>query len=379
MATCAKHRSPKLQQRNGAPVSAWFVLLALLLIAGGSSPAASASKKLIEFGWDEPNTSFLRLHQQEMARSPFDGCVFHADYKRANGTEGSFTWQAWSQTNFSETDLSGAFTDLKAMRGSQFRHNFLRFNTTPANLDWFDDFSAVLANAALAAQLARAGHCPGILFDIEQYEAPLFNYRKQRDAENKSWELYASQVRFRGSQLMQSFQRGYPNLTVFLTFGYSLPWSETAHGRKALADCKYGLLAPLLDGMTQAAKGKSRLVDGFEVSYGYKKSEQFAAARKMFQQELVPITAEAARYRNFFSLAFGIWLDRDWRTRGWDPGDTSKNYFSPEDFGAAVGSAFDAADEYVWIYSESPRWWGSNDPKTAIPTPYIEALRHGRQ
>ena len=30
---------------------------------------------------------------------------------------------------------------------------------------------------------------------------------------------------------MGAFQEGYPGLTVFLTFGYSLPWAQSQAGR----------------------------------------------------------------------------------------------------------------------------------------------------
>ena len=93
-----------------------------------------------------------------------------------------------------------------------------------------------------------------MLFDIEQYDGLLFDYRKQRDAKTKSWEVYAAQVRQRGREVMEAFQDGYPGLTVFLTFCYSLPWLESASGRGALAECHYGLLAPFMDGLVDAAE-----------------------------------------------------------------------------------------------------------------------------
>ena len=39
--------------------------------------AGSSAKKLIEFGWDEPDTGFLRRHRDQLEQTPFDGCVFH--------------------------------------------------------------------------------------------------------------------------------------------------------------------------------------------------------------------------------------------------------------------------------------------------------------
>src|SRR5207302_9020804 len=48
------------------------------LALGSCCAAGSASHKLLEFGWDEPDTTFLRSHILQMQQSPFDGCVFHA-------------------------------------------------------------------------------------------------------------------------------------------------------------------------------------------------------------------------------------------------------------------------------------------------------------
>jgi hypothetical protein len=353
-------------------------LTGLTALANQGQTAEIKDRKLIEFGWDEPGTAFLRAHINEMQRTPFDGCVFHADYQRTNGVKGSFTWESWGTQSFTEADLEGAFNDLWAVRPGRFKFSFLRSNTTPAKLDWFDDHAAVLANAKLAARLARAGHCPGILFDTEQYDGPLFNYSKQRDAKTKGWDAYAAQARLRGREVMRAFHEGYPGITLFLTFGYSLPWQETRGGSRPLSDCNYGLLAPFLDGMIEAARGRDRIVDGFELSYGYKTGEQFAAGRKMMKQGVLPIVLDAEKYRHVFSSGFGIWMDFDWRKKGWDADDPSKNYFSPELFCASVHEALREADEFVWIYSETPRWWSDAGAPVKLPEAYETALRKVR-
>ncbi len=356
-------------------------LLHFLLLVSLAAPAAAASsppKRLIEFGWDEPDTGFLREHIAEMQRTPFDGCVFHADYAKPAGGKGSFTWECWGKRAFTEAELKKAFDDLKAAPFGRFKYNFLRFNTTPAKLDWFDDHSPVLTNAWLAARLAQAGNCPGLLFDIEQYEGPLFDYRKQRDAKTKGWELYAAQVRLRGRQVMEAFQQGYPGLTVFLTFTYCLPWMESYAGKGALADCHYGLLAPFVDGLVEATQGSTRLVDGHENSYGYKDLARFAAAYRTMEKDLLPIVRDVEKYRRVCSFGFGIWLDHDWRRNGWNLEDVSKNYFTPEAFEASVREALRVADDYVWIYSETPRWWSSEGKPVKLPQAYDKALRRAR-
>ncbi len=354
-------------------------LVFLLFATGHPAMAADGGpRKLIEFGWDEPDTAFLRAHINEMEKTPFDGCVFHVNFQKPGGAKGSFTWDSWGTNAFTESELAGAFADLRATRFGRFKENFLRFNTTPAKLDWFDDHTAVMNNARLAAQLAHGGHCPGLLFDIEQYNEPLFDYRKQRDAKNKGWEVYAAQVRLRGREVMQAFQEGYPDLTVFLTFGYSLPWLESSSGKGSLADVHYGLLAPFLDGMIEAAKGRTRIVDGHETAYGYKNAAQFAAARKGTTQELLPIVRDPAPYARVLSIGFGIWMDHDWRKAGWNTEDPSKNYFSPEALENSVREALQQADEYVWIYSETPRWWSDDGKPVKLPEPYDAALRRAK-
>ncbi len=350
----------------------------LVCILAACAATAGQNKKLIEFGWDEPDTGFLRSNIVQVQKTAFDGCVFHVDYRKGDGKKGSFTWESWGTNAFTDADVAEAFKDLKSIKWGSFKWSFLRFNTSPAKTDWFDDHSAVMANARLAARLARAGKCPGILFDIEQYEGPLFNYRKQRDAKTRSWEIYAAQVRLRGREVMRAFQEEYPEVTVFLTFGYSLPWVESAAGRGPLADCNYGLLAPFLDGMVEVAGKRTRFVDGYELSYGYKTAAEYQDARKKMTGDLLPIVQNPARYRQLFSLGFGVWMDRDWRKFGWNTEDFSKNYFTPETFEQSVTAALKEADEYVWIYSESPRWWSPGGGPVKLPAAYDNALRKAR-
>jgi hypothetical protein len=350
--------------------------------AAREAPAAAGepARKLIEFGWDEPGTSFLRGHLAELERTPFDGCVFHVDARPARGAPASFTWLGWGRRAFTADELGAARADLEAIAGSRsrFRHNFLRFNTTPADLDWFDDYSAVVANARLAAELARDGRCPGILLDTEQYEGKLFDYRKQRDAGRRPWPEYAAQARLRGREVMAALQEGYPDLTVFLTFGDSLPWKQGERGRKPMAECAYGLLVPFLDGMIEAARGRTRIVDGHELSYGYRDASAFLDARRAITRDAATLASDRAAYGRVVSAGFGLWLDYDWRKKGWNAQDPDKNYFSPGGFETALRAALEQSDEYVWIYTETPRWWSPSGPTVALPPAYVEAVRRAR-
>jgi hypothetical protein len=43
-----------------------------------------------------------------------------------------------------------------------------------------------------------------------------------------------------------------------------------------------------------------------------------------------------------------------------------------------VRNALAGTDEYVWIYSETPRWWSDQGKPLQLPEAYIESLRHAR-
>ena len=307
-----------------------LALVAFGLLSAGDEPPRR--KALIEFGWDEPDTAFLRAHLIEMERTPFDGCVFHVDARPRGGKPSSLTWEGWGHREFVEGDVQQARDDLRALRPGRFARNFLRFNATPGDVDWFDDFAPIVANARLAAMLARDGRAAGVLFDTEHYQDHLFAYRSRRHAETRSWAEYADQARRRGLEVMRAFQDGYPDLVVLLTFGPSLPRRQMLRAGNPLADVEYGLLAPFLDGMVEAAEGRARIVDGFELSYGFKTPREFEEGYRLMTEGVAPIVADPAAYRRVVSPGFGLWLDNDWRKKGWDAVRTEplKNYFHPE-------------------------------------------------
>ena len=64
-------------------------------------------RKLIEFGWDEPDTAFLKKNQGVVEKTPFDGCVFHVNTRVQGKAPENFTWLCWGRRKFTEADLAG--------------------------------------------------------------------------------------------------------------------------------------------------------------------------------------------------------------------------------------------------------------------------------
>jgi hypothetical protein len=351
--------------------------LVALVLTDTCSAQAVTQKKLI--GWSsEPNTQFMREHIAEMETTPFDGCVFRFDVNDPQGTI-QFAWNMWGRRAFTEAEAQPSIHDLKATPFKRFTHNFLRVGVTPADLDWFDDFSSVLNNARLAAKVAREGKAAGIMFDVEQYDGNhfLFAYEKQRDAKTKSLDQYAAQARLRGRELMQAFQEGYPDVQIMLTYAYGLSLVQERYHRKHPGTPQYALLAPMLDGMIDAATGSSKIIDGYEHAYGYKTSAEFDNARKeMHGADLLSVAkADPAKLKKHLALGYGLWLDFGWRDKGWDPVDAEKNYFTPQSLEQSVRLALESSDEYVWLYHENPQWWSPTGKRNALPPAYDQALR----
>jgi hypothetical protein len=353
-----------------------ILFITLVVASLAHAQTASTAKKLIEFGWDEPDTAFMRLHIKEMEKHPFHGVVFAHYITTSEGTKLRVIDHAWGKRKFTEAEFKPSLDDLKATDFQKFTDNFLRFDVTPGDVDWFDDFSAILENARLSAHLAKNGKAKGILFDVEPYGKSLWDYRQQRDKATKSFEDYSKQSRIRGKEFMQSLQSEFPDIKIFLTFAYSLSEQQTGADPKKLANTDYALLPAFLDGMLDVANPEVKIIDGHEMSYAYKNANEFDIGLKRIRTGSVPFAADAEKYNKHVSAGFGIWMDEDWRKYGWDAKNFTKNYFSPEQFEKSVKLALERADEYVWIYTEKPMWWTppAGQPKE-LPAAYGEALK----
>src|SRR5215475_3478426 len=120
-------------------VLAVFFMVGLSAIAAQPASAPAHGKKLIEFGWDEPDTAFLRKHIREMEKRPFDGVVFDIIVQDPKGPQ-RFDQVNWGARRFKMKELQPAIDDLKASKSYRLTDNFLRLNVMPGDVDWFDDF-----------------------------------------------------------------------------------------------------------------------------------------------------------------------------------------------------------------------------------------------
>ncbi len=349
-------------------------LLAMVLAAAAqAAPVALPSgKKLIEWGWDEPGPAFMKANAARMDRLGFDGVIFHAEAVR-DGKGMNFTWECWGSRRFEYSDFARSLADLQACRFTRLTDNFVRFNVCPGDVDWFDEqaFAVVLNNAECAARFAREGGCRGWMFDVEMYGKRLFSYQAQAHKDTHSFADYEAIVRRRGRQFIQAINRHYPDITLLLTYAYSITGSDA--GRSKL---EYGLLKSFLDGMFEAAAPQTSIVDAWEGAYSYRKRSQFEAAYQSIHHKLARVSAVPDAYRKHIRAGFGIWMDMNFRRYGWHTHaeDFDANYFLPAEFAYSVHSALRVTDKYVWVYTEKPLWWTN----VRVPLAYRAALRKAR-
>ncbi len=308
-----------------------------------------------------------------MEKLPFDGFVFHVCLRKG-GRKVNFAWECFGKTAFEREDFRGAEADLAAARFERLTDRFLRFNVTPG-IDWWDDaqWPPVLGNARAAAGFARASGCRGGMFDVEDYGTNMFRYARHPRAKEKTFGEFRAKVRERGRDLVRAIDAEFPEITLLLSVAYSVAY--ITEDEKDREDATYGLLPDFLDGILEACDPRTRLIDGWEQAYPYRKAAEFEEAYRTIVETGPRRSAVPEKYRAHVTAAFGIWMDYDWRKKGWSTSDPWKNYFSPPAFEESVRAALRRSDRYVWIYTEKPRWWTGEE----LPPAYVEVLRKARE
>ncbi len=347
------------------------VLSALYAVSISAAPLnqTTAGKKLIEYGWDCPNTAFVRQNIRQMEKRPFDGVIIRVTRTGPNGAEDTLGWRVFSRTRFVPADYEPAIADLAAVRFEKFTDNFIQVISMPG-IDWFDpEWSAVAHNAGVMARVAKQGGCAGLMFDAEQYgEIKIWSYSALPETRRKEipLETFKDKVRERGREFMRAVNVEFPKVKVLCFFGPSLSVDNPA----------YELLAPFLDGMCSAADEGTEIIDGYEQSYSYKSEAAFRKGRWKMTEPARELFRDKSAFNRVMRVGFGLWLDCYSQSRGgWFPAEPEKNLFSPDDWQTAVHHALSYSDRYVWIYSERLDWWLSPTVGPAYEQAQIDARK----
>ena len=339
----------------------------MLLFAGFGNGVAEAdpNKKFIELGWDIPSTLDLREHWQEMERTtPFDGVMFSVEARDDQGNRLS-SQSIWDARPWKREWLKSALEDLQACQFQRFKDNFIRFNATPGDLAWDDDagWKVLVEKAGHCAWLMKQSGSKGLAIDFESYGAIQFRFDPTL---GRTFPEEAKLARRRGAQFVQAVAQEYPDAVLLALWLNSIhiKAGHSTQPENILVSSGYGLLPAFIDGMLDALPPSMTLVDGCEHGYYMDSAEAYLQAANEMRSwhgacaRLVS-PENRAKYRQQVQAGFGFYLDMYLNPVG------NHYYFPPLD-GSRLARlernlrfAREAADEYVWIYGEQSRWWGS--------------------
>jgi hypothetical protein len=358
-------------------------LAAGILACPVATPAAADAreKKLIAWGgidWYSPAT--VQMNIARIEQLPFDGTVLQGFKARLNGEETMFDWLCFGRQSFQREHLADTISLLGNIRFQRFTHNLLRFNVTPGDVDWFDDFTPILHNARLWAEVARDTGMKGWLFDVEDYKGRVFNYANMQYRDQKTFTEYAEQARLRGREFMQAAQEGFPQIVLLLALAHSYV-NRAPRAAERLEQLEYGLLPAFLNGLIEAAGPQTRIIDGHEQSYGYLTAEDYYRGYLETHQRSLDLVPPAlhSRYDAHMEAAMALYVNYALQLEGAAKGPPS--HLSADDrlqlLEHNVYHALSASDEYVWCYGERISWWEDGYP-VELPAGALDAIRRGR-
>ena len=324
-------------------------LLGVLLVVPLVTPASAdlpqpRKSKIIAFSG--PPLEFIRENPQQIEETPVDGMLVRVkgpvDGRQVELESTVFGTQAVKYEDFAEA--------VAQVRGTDFRtltDNFLCLYVMPGDLDWFGDCSAFINNARVAGRVAREAGLKGICLDCEPYGFRLWDYGKVAHPE-RSFEEYYAQIRLRGEEFARAVWAEFPDLTLLLTFGY------TVADRDKPREHHYVLYPAFLDGLFLGSPENAAIIDGWEMSYGDRTRDEFLRAYWWIKKGALGTTGVPDEYRRKVQVGFGLWPDvseSDDTPFLWDAKDFSKNYYTPDQWKSVLRYALETTDEYVWIYA----------------------------
>lgn len=261
---------------------------------------------------------------------------------------------------------------MKATNWGRYKANFFPL-WVAGGWDWFDDTFAdtCVNNWRVAAQIAKEGGLRGLQFDPEQYYGPVWVYNQLPRRAEHTVEEYAMKAYERGREVMRTVNEVYPDIHILMFFG---PSASGAPRDLESRKMPYGLLGHFVDGMLAECLPGAKIIDGYEEGYGYRTRVAFQHAAQFVREKCKPYSLAAEKWDSHLSVGFPVWIDIGWRSTPWDTENFDNNFYAPQAFEHALVAALEAADEYVWIWSESADFFSPSFPQA-----YIDAFHAARE
>lgn len=307
-------------------------------------PISTPRKKIIEYGWDVPNTAFIHAHIQEMEKQPFDGVIFRAGIYPITYT--AFDTKPWDEKAM-------RFDLLATIPWKKFTDNFLILYSSIESsgaVDWFDDakWQVIATNMKLHAKAAKTARAVGIALDTEAYGVSAWKFNDHFP--NKTFAEAQTIVRKRGAQWLSAIQTEFSNPKILAFHSMSAVRMLTSDSAARIPNTGYALWPAFLEGMLSVAGPQTIIIDGNEISYGYTKAADFMTGRDRVYHLPTGFIDPAyqQQYKDKVQTAMAIYADGIFKKGGTERLQQNVYY------------GLQAADEYLWIYSEKMDWWRSS-------------------
>ena len=390
-----------------------IALGATLLACAGVQAAERSDPKIVYLGAKDsprPAQFAAEVGALERANTPIDGTSINFVARYPDGNFAKPFNRAFAGT-LEELRVRGPLQrswfergadDIRAANPRYITENFLRLQSRPGSVDWFDDAAWVqivdtFRHAAFAA--SEAG-LKGIFFDPEPYLEGFaqFEYLLQTGFGTRDYEAYVEQARLRGREVMSAMQEEFPDLTILSLFLNAYPvvprfrsetTADAADPRLSLVRDPYALLPPFVDGWLDVANPDVTFVDGNETAYYYNDPIDFDVAAARIREDGAALVSPGNRekYARQVQVGSAVFLDayQDAFPEQFRP-PLPEGSTWPELFEQNTRNALRSADEYVWLYGETARFWtiaagenGAEQPLWSEKLPFeVETLRAAR-
>ncbi len=255
------------------------------ITAGGATvpPSSSApSKKLIEFGWDNPRSDFVRQNIVSMQQKPFAGITMLFNV----GTN------IFNKTPYLEGEFSNDRDNLQDTNFGTLTDNFFRMDTrheTGWNWQNDNDWAAALENVRQTTRTAKVGNFKGFFFDTEAYGPNPWNYDPAK-YNTKSYAEISSIVRARGRDFIRVVHEELPGAKIITL------WAQSVISRQigwsgAVTSSSWPLYIPFMEGWMDGAQGET-FIDGNENAYFNLLEEDYTVERNDFNDAIRLFSAE---------------------------------------------------------------------------------------
>lgn len=331
----------------------WFtyIFISIILFAPHVLFAQNRNnKKLIEFGWDYPNVSYLKANISQMEKAPFDGVVFSFDFDIYN----SFDTTQYPVSKFQ-------YNDLSEIQYKKFTDNFLLVRGVGhTGAHWLDDKSwlKIAENLKKVSEALKISKAKGIGFDPEFYykdttlnpwiyTPSLYN--------NLSYQEVGNFVRKRGVQFIQALQTYKPDIKILCFWLVGLIYLESVS--HSISETGMALYPFFIQGMFEGKNKESEIIDGNEKSYGYQKAENFITSGDNLREIGSTMIKDSLPINfNQVSCAQAIFFDLIYAklpqyNMGFDQ-QTKERWLADN-----LYNAYKTTDKYVWFYDERINWW----------------------